>query len=153
MNTRDFTCELTTPMASDAVFQVLLDVRGWWSGLFEETIEGASAQLHDVFTFRAGGGAHYSRQELIEWIPNRKMVWLVTESALSFLEKQDEWTGTKLIFTLTPIPEGTKVIFTHEGLSPARTCFDTCAPAWTQYLTQRLKPLLQAEVHIATGNV
>jgi len=64
-----------------------MDPKNWWVGLFGETIEGESNHINDEFSFRDGDGVHYSNQKLIELVPNEKIVWLVTESKLSFLKK------------------------------------------------------------------
>ena len=129
MLTTDFTRTLTTSQSPEQVFQTVLNVRSWWSGYFAESFEGISTELNEEFIFHAGEGAHYSKQKLIELVPNKKVVWLVTESKLSFLEKQDEWTGTKIIFEISSEGDQTNVKFTHEGLTPASECFDNCTPA------------------------
>lgn len=142
MYTTDFTRTLTTTQSPEQVFQTVLNVRSWWSGYFSESFEGTSAELNEEFSFHAGEGAHYSKQKLVELVPNKKIVWLVTDSKLSFLEKQDEWTGTKIIFEISTEGDQTNVKFTHEGLTPASECFDNCTPAWAQYLQGKLLPLI-----------
>jgi len=142
MTTRDFTLTFTTGRSPQDVFNAVMDVRNWWSGLYAESFEGNMDKQGDEFGFRAGNGAHYSRQRLEEVVPGRRLVWLVTESHFSFVEKADEWTGTRIIFDIVPEGDRTRLTFTHQGLSPQIECYDACAPAWTQYLQQKLLPLL-----------
>jgi len=94
--TQDFTYSFTSSKTPAEVFQLLLNIYQWWSGQYEETIEGESKKVNDSFTFHAGGGAHYSKQKLVELIPNKKIVWQVTDSNLSFLSDTSEWTGTRI---------------------------------------------------------
>lgn len=142
MKTSDFTITLFTEQAPQEVFQAINNVSTWWSGYYSEEFKGRTEKLNDEFSFRAGGGAHYSKQKLIEVIPNKKIVWLITESELSFLEKTDEWTGTKVIFEISEKDGKTQLTFTHEGLTPEIECYDSCAPAWTQYVQNKLLPLI-----------
>lgn len=151
MNTTNLTTEqkkansfgfiFQTSHSVEDVYKTLLDVRSWWTGLFGEAIEGDSSELNDEFTFRAGNGAHYTKQKLIEAEPNKRIVWLVTESNLNFAEETDEWTGTKIRFDISNQSNKTKVVFTHEGLVPKFECYNGCAGAWTQYLENLEKRL------------
>jgi hypothetical protein len=142
MATPDFSLTIITKKTSQEVVQTILNVRDWWSGIYSEAFEGEAAKLNDEFSFRTGNGAHYSKQKLVELIPNNRVVWLITESELSFLEKTDEWTGTKLVFEISKEGNNTRVIFTHQGLTPEIECYDSCAPAWRQYIQYKLQPLL-----------
>jgi len=142
METTDFTISISVNKTSQEVFKAITNVRGWWSGYYSEEINGNTEKLYDEFSFRAGAGAHYSRQKLVEVIPNKKIVWLITESNLSFLEKTDEWNGTKVIFEILEKGDKTQLTFTHEGLNPKVECYDECAPAWTQYVQKKLLPLI-----------
>ena len=142
MKNKNFTTTLIVDQTPEEVFNVVRNVRGWWSGYYSEEIEGNTEKLNDEFSFRAGGGAHYSRQKLIEVIPNKKVVWLVTDSKLDFLEKKDEWTGTKVIFDISTKGNKTQLVFTHDGLMPEIECYNSCAPAWSQYLQNKLLPLI-----------
>ena len=51
---------------------------------------------------------------MIEFVPDKKLVWLATES----MRKTDnyDWTGTKMIFELTPAGDNTIVRFTYDGV-------------------------------------
>ena len=123
------------------VFQAILNVRGWWAGLYGETIEGNSEKIDDEFTFRAGGGMHYSKQRLVELVQDKKIVWLVVESNLSFLENLSEWTETKISFEISDEDGQTTVKFIHDGLVPQFECYGDCTGAWSQYLNKFLLPI------------
>ena len=142
MKTQDLTITMQVDQTPEEVFNAVRNVRGWWSGYYSEEIKGDTEKLNDEFSFRAGGEAHYSRQKLIEVIPNKKIVWLVTDSKLDFLEKKDEWTGTKVIFDISTKVNKTQLVFTHDGLMPEIECYNSCAPAWSQYLHNKLLPLI-----------
>ena len=142
MKPKDLTIRMQVDQTPEEIFNAVRNVRGWWSGYYSEEIKGDTEKLNDEFSFRAGGGAHYSRQKLIEVIPNKKVVWLVTDSKLDFLEKKDEWTGTKVIFDILKKDTRTQLVFTHDGLIREIECYNSCAPAWSQYLQNKLLPLI-----------
>src|ERR1700741_494902 len=79
----------------DDVFDNIINLSKWWP----EEFEGESIKLNTEFVFKTGEG-HYSKNKVIELVPNKKIVWLTTES----LRKADnfDWSGTKMIFELTP---------------------------------------------------
>ncbi|MFZ1678702.1 MAG: SRPBCC domain-containing protein [Saprospiraceae bacterium] len=145
MSKKDFSITLLVNKTPEQVFKAVKNVRDWWSGYYSEEFKGDTEKLNDEFSFRAGGGAHYSKQKLVEVIPNKKIVWLITDSKLTFIEKTDEWTGTKVIFDISEKGSNTQLTFTHEGLTPQIECYDACAPAWTQYVQNKLLPLIQQE--------
>jgi len=138
MKNQDFTTTILVEQTPAAAYNAILNVRAWWSGLYGESFEGSSEKLGDEFSFLAGGGVHYTKQKLVELVPNKKVVWLVTEANLSFVEKTDEWNGTKISFEISQESGKTRIVFTHVGLVPEFECYDSCAPAWTQYMQERL---------------
>lgn len=144
MLTRNFTVTLVTEQSPEDVFRAIRNVRDWWSGYYSEEIHGDTEKLNDEFSFRAADGAHFSKQKLVEVIPNKKIVWLITESKFTFIEDQDEWTGTKVIFEISRSDGKTQLVFTHEGLTPEVECYDACTSGWTQYLQNKLLPMIAA---------
>lgn len=95
---------------SNEVFDhIVNDIASYWP----EEIEGKSTELNDEFIFRTGD-SHYSKNRVVELVPNRKLVWLVTES----IRKTDnfDWTGTKMIFELAPKGDKTILTFTYDGV-------------------------------------
>jgi hypothetical protein len=134
MTNQNFQVSLTTSKNTSEVFAYLLNPNNWWVGIFGETIEGKSENINDEFSFRAGDGVHYSRQKLIELVADKKVVWLVTESKLSYLKKTNEWAQTKIGFDIEKGDNKTKITFTHEGLIPQIECYGGCSSAWTQYM-------------------
>ena len=85
---------------------------------------------------------HFSKQKLVEVVPDKKVVWLVTDSKLNFIKNQSEWTGTKISFEIFEINNKTQVRFTHHGLVPAIECYGDCSNAWSQLIQQSLFSLI-----------
>ncbi|MGN6567654.1 MAG: SRPBCC domain-containing protein [Flavipsychrobacter sp.] len=84
------------------------DVAKFWP----EDFDGASAKLNDEFVFSIGN-SHYSKNKVAELLPDKKVVWLVTES----VRKADnyDWTGTRMGFELRPKGNHTILEFTYDG--------------------------------------
>ena len=137
MNTQDFSTTLLVEQTPAEVFNAINNVRAWWFG----EIEGSTDKLNDEFTYKYET-FHYSKQKVTELIPNKKIVWLVTESSLSFIEDKSEWTGTKIIFDISGKDNQTQVRFTHEGLVPKNECYSECSNAWSSIIGHSLYKLI-----------
>jgi hypothetical protein len=123
---KSFSTRIEVTASPEDVFDHINDVSKWWSKDFE----GSSTKLNDEFVI-CHPGQHFSKQKLVEFIPAKKVVWLVTGSELNWLEKdRAEWTGTRMIFELTPEGYKTLLHFTHEGLVPGKECYDRCMLGW-----------------------
>src|SRR4051812_13244872 len=116
MKNRNFTTDILVDRSEQEVFNVIKNVRGWWSGLYGEKFEGKSDKVNDEFDYWAGEGLHYSRQKLVELIQDKKIVWLVTDSKLDFIKNKQEWNNTKICFEISRQDNKTLVRFTHLGL-------------------------------------
>lgn len=137
MKSQHFTTTIMVDQSPQEVYSAVNNVRGWWS----EGIEGNTSKLNDEFIFQVKD-VHYSKQKLTEVIPGKRVVWLVTDSTLSFVEDKNEWTGTKIIFEISETGNKTKLVFTHEGLVPEVECYGACSPAWTEYVQYSLFNLI-----------
>ena len=141
MNSQNFSYTFTSSKSPNEIFNRLIDPKKWWNDLHDEIITGKSEQPNDVFIFDAGNGIHHTEQKLVEVIPDKKIVWEVTDSNLTFANKTNEWTGTKIGFDISAKDHQTQVVFTHEGLTPEFECYGGCSGAWTQYLEKLEKEL------------
>jgi len=103
-----YSTDIELPYSPEQVFEQLNDVAHWWP----EDFDGQSSKLNDEFTF-SSGEKHYSKQRITEFVPNKKVVWLTTDS----IRKTDNfsWTGTTYTFELTPNGDGTTLSFTYNG--------------------------------------
>lgn len=103
-----YSTSIEVPFSPAVVFKHLNNVTKWWP----EEFDGESTQLGDEFVLKTGD-VHYSKQKIVEFVPDKKVVWLTTES----LRKTDnyEWTGAKMIFELTPHGDKTKFDYTYDG--------------------------------------
>ena len=142
MQATDFTATITVDQTPQEVFEAIITPQNWWSGEFE----GNPQDVNDEFTYRYED-MHYSKQRVIESIPGEKIVWLVTESQLNFIEDKEEWTGTRIIFEISEKEDKTELKFTHEGIKPEVECYDACSTAWGQLVQQSLF------TYISTGEV
>ena len=140
MNARDqhnFTTTFLVDQTPREVFNAVNNVRGWWP----EVIEGSTGKLNDEFIYQVKD-IHYSKIKLIEVIPDKKVVWLVLDSYLNFIEDKTEWNGTKITFEIGKKGDKTEVRFDHLGLTPQVECYDACSNAWGGYVNSSLRNLI-----------
>ena len=137
MKKQDYTVGITVNATAKEAFKASKSVSKWWT----ENLEGSSQKLNDEFTVRFGD-VHVSTQKLVEVIPGKKVVWLVTDSKLNFIKDKHEWTGTKISFEIAEKDKETQIRFTHLGLVPAYECFDACSNAWGDYINNSLRNLV-----------
>jgi hypothetical protein len=89
MNHKDYQTSIIVNVNAKEAQGAINKVSEWWTkeaaGVKTE-FEGQSTKLNDEFVLRHGEN-HYSKQKLIEVIPDKKVVWFVTDSKLNWIEK------------------------------------------------------------------
>ncbi len=136
---KDFHAIIEVSQSASEIFLCLTEqVPKWWGG---RDFMGHSTKLNDQFVIHHPG-AHYSKQKLIELIPDRKVVWAVEESNLFWLKKQDEWTDTKMIFQITVTGYSSVLHFTHHGLTPDKESYERCSEGWNLVIKHWLKEFI-----------
>jgi len=134
---KDYTISLTVDAAAHDVFNSINNVAAWWT----DDLKGNSQKLNDVFTVQFAD-MHVSTQKIIEVIPDKRIVWLVTDSTLSFIKDKSEWTNTTIIFDITHRNNQTHIQFTHRGLVPDIECYTDCTKGWEYYIKGSLFKLI-----------
>ena len=138
MNSQDFQLTMQVDATPHEVFNAINSVEKWWS----ENMEGSAQKLNDEFTVRFFDDIHVSTQKVVEFIPDKKVEWLVTKSNLNFIEDKNEWDNTRIIFEISKAGDKTQINFTHIGLLPEVECYKDCSVAWPQYLRGSLGNLI-----------
>ncbi len=142
---RSFTTSFAVDQTPKQVFEAVNNVRAWWT----ENLRGGSQKLNDEFEVRFGD-VHYSKQKLTELVPDKKVVWLVTDSRVNFTHDTSEWTGTMIKFEISESGKQTQLRFTHQGLVPQVECFGACSGAWEEYIQDSLRTLITTGTGLPT---
>ncbi len=137
MTKQDFTTTILVDQTPDEVFNAINNVRGWWS----ENIEGKTYKLNAEYLYHYKN-IHICKIKIVEFIPNKKVVWLVQENYFSFTKNETEWKGTKISFEISQKDNQTQLVFTHIGLVPHYECYEVCKEGWTNYIENSLSNLI-----------
>lgn len=137
VSNQSFTTTFQVTQSPEAVFNAIINPRGWWS----ENIEGGTSQLNDVFDYHYKD-VHITKMKLIEVVPNKKVVWLVLENYFQFTKDEHEWKDNKIVFEITQQGDKTQLQFTQVGLVPAVECYEMCRDAWTNFINKSLYDLI-----------
>jgi len=134
---KDFTTSFTVDQSPAEVFEAINNVRGWWQG----EVKGNTRNVGDEFTYQMAE-FHFTRQRVVEMVPGERVVWLVTESRINFVEDKKEWLNTKIVFDISTVKDKTRLDFTHEGLVPTIECYGGCSGAWEDLIGKSLLSLI-----------
>lgn len=138
MSKRDFHVSINTPISAKEAFKKIAQVGEWWLTSFK----GKALKVNDTFSVIMGDHGH-ANFKIIEAIPAKKVVWLVTDSYMNSYKDKGEWTNTKIVFELTETKGKTQVDFTHVGLNESMECYTDCEWGWNHYMNGSLPKLFK----------
>jgi hypothetical protein len=138
MNNKDFTTTITVSQSPREVFNAINNVRGWWS----ESIDGRTDELKAIFLYHYKD-VHVCKMQIVEFVPDKSVAWLVLENHFNFTQDQSEWKGNRITFEIAEKNGKTDLVFTHHGLTAAYECYNVCFDAWTSYIQGSLKSLIE----------
>ena len=136
MKQQDFQGSFTADVTAQEAFDAINDVRGWWAKNFD----GSSHRLNDVFTVTFG--KTFVTFQVSEFVPNKRVVWKVTDCYLHWINDKKEWNGTSVRFDISGEGRKTQVTMTHIGLVPQAECYQDCENGWNEHFGESLVKLL-----------
>lgn len=134
-----YTTTLLVPSAPETAYQAITaNMSDWWTPMsqpFKKTGDFAKTRFsgNSYWVFKA---TTLQKPDLI------RLECCESNMVSDGLEDPHEWLGTTLEFVITPSDEGSRVQFTHYGLTTELECFDICKAGWDHYLTGSLKNYL-----------
>ena len=130
---QDYTAAITVSKSPNEVLSAISKVPEWWG----VTYSGSSEKQNDLFLVKMGGDSFFN-MSVAEVIPDKRVVWLVTDCNMPWYSDKKEWANTKLIFDLNENNGVTDLTFTHEGLTPDVECYKDCEHGWTHWIKTSL---------------
>jgi Activator of Hsp90 ATPase homolog 1-like protein len=133
---QDFSYALTVKASAKETMKKIGQVNLWWAKNFK----GNADKLNDEFSVYFG--ETYVNFRMSEVIPDKKIIWLVTDCNLHWIKDKKEWKNTEVIWTLTEKGGKTQIDFVHKGITPDSECYESCKPGWTHHLKDSLQKLI-----------
>jgi hypothetical protein len=132
MTDHDYTAAITVDASPQEAFAAAADLRAWWS----EEIDGDTDRLGAEFTYNYMD-MHRCTLRVTEFVPGRRVAWLVLENFFVFTDGA-EWLGTTIEIDVAERDGRTEVRLTHRGLEPHHDCYDVCSKSWDFYVGRSL---------------
>jgi Activator of Hsp90 ATPase homolog 1-like protein len=136
MKKQDYMSTILVKATTNKAFKSINDVAAWWT----ENIEGSSEKGNDVFIVHFGEA--FVTMKIVESVPDKRVVWNVTDCYLHWLADKKEWKDTRIVFDISAEGDSTRIEFTHVGLTPQVECYDSCVKGWDQYIKDSLSRLI-----------
>jgi len=134
---QDLSLSLTVNASAKEAMKRISQVNLWWAKNFK----GQAGKLNDEFSVHFGDT--YVDFRISEAIPERKVVWRVTDCNLHWIDDKKEWNGTEVVWSLAEKDGKTRIDFVHKGLTPESECYGSCKPGWTHHIKDSLVKLIE----------
>lgn len=145
MTQQDFTASISARITAKEATDRISRVPDWWTKGFT----GLARKAGDTFTVRFGDT--FVDFLVAEVIPEKRIVWQVTDCNLHFISNKKEWNNTKVVWEVSPEHDSTRVRMTHVGLVPTHQCYENCEEGWKFYVGKSLLKLLTENSGLPDG--
>jgi hypothetical protein len=129
--TDSFSAVLHLPASPDAVSALFASAAGvsrWWGPTTGDAAVGG--------TLITSFGEHGVNAMRVREAGPARVVWeSIAVDGTEPTGHTREWLGTTMEFDIIPAGAGTELRFRHAGLTPRLDCFDSCATAWTYFMS------------------
>lgn len=129
MKNKNYHKAITVNASAEEAMKNISQVNLWW----KKDFKGSAEKLNDTFTVPFGEPS-FVDFIVSELIPDKKMVWKVTDCYLPWFMDKKEWNNTEVVFQLSEESEKTKIDFTHIGLVPEVECYEVCEKGWNGHI-------------------
>ncbi len=136
MEKKNFHRVITVDASAAEAMKKISEVNLWWAKNFS----GSAKKLNDKFSVHFG--KTFVDFQISELIPNKKVVWKVTDCNLHWIKAKKEWNNTEVIFEISSQNKKSKIDFTHVGLFPGVECYNDCEVGWNGHVTMSLVNLI-----------
>jgi uncharacterized protein YndB with AHSA1/START domain len=127
--------ELTIEVSPERVFNALTQqdkIACWWTDDLSATREAGS-----LAEFHFSQGTFVIQFEVAELDKDEKVYWITRQGPPT-----GHWVGTSVTWLLTPVHNGTKLVFNHDGFTQADRRYEITRGWWEHFLVS-LKSYLQ----------
>ena len=134
----DILHEVVIEAAPEKVYKALTEqdgLKAWWTKESK-----AEPKVGSVNEFKFMGGQHHFKMKVTDLESGRKVYWSAEQGA-------PDWPGTRVTWDLTPVENGTKVLFGHRDYASYEGSFANVSYQWAWYLTS-----LKQYVETGKGN-
>ncbi|HEY4388839.1 MAG TPA: SRPBCC domain-containing protein [Ktedonobacteraceae bacterium] len=117
--------ELTIAADPERVYSALTqqnELARWWTNELS-----AKPEVGSLAEFRFREGAFVLQLEIAELDAEEKVFWKSRQGTAG-------WAGTSITWQLTPVQQGTQVLFTHAGFARADVAYEQIRGTWEYFL-------------------
>lgn len=136
MKSKNFQRVITVNASAEEAMKKISQVSKWWA----KKTRGKTEKLNDKFT--VDFGKTFVDFQISELVPNKKVVWKVTDCNLHWINNKKEWNNTEVVFEISGKGNATQIDFTHIGLVPGVECYNDCEVGWNGHITGSLVKLI-----------
>ncbi len=130
--------ERTIAVAPESVFNALTqqnELACWWTN---DLI--AKSEVGSLAEFRFSQGTFVIQFEVAELDKDKKVCWITRQGPST-----GHWAGTSVTWQLTPVRNGTQVVFNHDGFAQADRRYEITR-AWWEHFLASLKSYLETGI-------